>query len=84
MCEWDALEGHSEAGVLVRKWIQLTPLSQAKWANPRYFIKLCGNSCDCELAGCVQRPIAIVDSRVHDSRMRPNQTLVSYTLAGIA
>jgi hypothetical protein len=37
---------------------------------------LCGISC--ELAGSVHWPI--VDS-VHDSRLRPKQTLVSYTLA---
>jgi hypothetical protein len=60
-----------EAGVLVRKLSQLTSLSLAKRANPRYFIQLCGISC--QLAGCV--------NRVHDSRLMPNQTLVSYTLA---
>jgi hypothetical protein len=38
-----------EAGVLVRKLSQQTPLSNAKQANPRYFIMLCGISC--ELAG---------------------------------
>jgi hypothetical protein len=48
-----------EAGVLVRKLSQLTPLSSAKRANPRYFILLCGISS--ELAGCVHRPI--VDSK---------------------
>jgi hypothetical protein len=67
----------TEAEVLVRKLSQLTPLSQAKRADPRYFIMLCGISC--EKAGCVNRPI--VDSQVHDSRLRPNQTLFSYTLA---
>ncbi len=67
----------SEAGVLVRKLSQPTPLSQAKRANPSYFTMLCGISC--ELAGCVHRPI--VDSRVHDSRLRPKQTLVSFSLA---
>jgi hypothetical protein len=41
----------AEAGVLVRKLSQLFPLNQAKGANPRYFIMLCGISC--ELAGCV-------------------------------
>jgi hypothetical protein len=44
-----------EAGVFVRKLSQLTPLSYAKRANPRYFILLCEVSC--ELAGCVHRPI---------------------------
>jgi hypothetical protein len=45
----------TEAGVLIRKLSQLTPLRSAKRANPRYFIMLCGISC--ELAGCVHRPI---------------------------
>ncbi len=45
----------------VRKLSQLTPLGKAKRA--RYFILLCGISC--ELAGCVHR------LRVHDSRLRP-------------
>ncbi len=47
---------HPEAGVLVRKLsqLELTRLSLAKRANPRYFILLCGISC--ELAGCVQWP----------------------------
>jgi hypothetical protein len=31
----------SEAGVLVRKLSQLTPLSEAKQANPRYSISYC-------------------------------------------
>ncbi len=43
-----------QAGVLVRKLSQLTPLSKAKLANPRYFVMLCGVSR--ELAGCVHRP----------------------------
>jgi hypothetical protein len=49
-----------EAGVLVRKFSQLTRLNYAKRAkaNHRYFILLCG--INCELAGCVHRPI--VDS----------------------
>jgi hypothetical protein len=38
-----------DAGVLVRKFSQLTPLSYAKRANPGYFIMLCEISC--ELAG---------------------------------
>jgi hypothetical protein len=46
-----------------------------------YFIMLlCGISC--EIAGCVHRPI--VESRVQYSRLSPNRTLVSYTLAGLA
>ncbi len=69
-----------EAGVLVRKLSQLTPLSKAKQVNPRYFILLCEISC--ELASCVHRPI--MDCRVQDSRLRTNQTLVSFTLAGLA
>ncbi len=40
-----------KARVLVRKLSQLTPLSKAKRANPRYCKLLCGISC--ELAGCV-------------------------------
>ncbi len=48
----------SDAGVLVRKLSQLTPLTLAKRANPRYFIMLCGISC--ELDGCVHWPF--VDS----------------------
>jgi hypothetical protein len=51
-----------EAGVLVRKLSQLTPLSYAKQANPRYFIMLCGISC--ELAGYVQRPIVDYESTI--------------------
>jgi hypothetical protein len=35
-----------EAEVLVRKFSQLTPLSEAKRANPKYFIKLCEISCE--------------------------------------
>ncbi len=34
------------AGVLVRKLSQLTPLSKAKQANPKYFSMLCGMSCE--------------------------------------
>jgi hypothetical protein len=67
-----------DAEVLVRKLSQL--LSLAKRANPRYLIMLCGFSC--ELAGCVHLPIHGL--RVHDSRLRPNQTLVRFTLAGLA
>jgi hypothetical protein len=47
-----------EAGVLVRKLSQLTPLSEAEQANPRYFILLCG--INCEFAGCGHQHI--VDS----------------------
>jgi hypothetical protein len=36
----------------------------------------------CELAGCVHRPIVDIES--NGSRQRPNQTLVSYILAGLA
>ncbi len=46
-----------EAGVIVRKLSQLTPLSEAKQANPRYFILLCG--INCELAGCGQQPVLL-------------------------
>jgi hypothetical protein len=52
----------SEAGVLVRKFSQLTPLRQAKRANPRYFILLCGISC--EIAGCVHWPIVDFESTI--------------------
>ncbi len=52
----------SEAGVLVRKISQLTPLSQAKRANPRYFILLCGIRR--ELPGCVHRPIVDSESTI--------------------
>jgi hypothetical protein len=52
----------TEAGVLVRKSSQLTSLSLAKRANPRYFIQLCGISC--ELAGCVNRPIVDSESTI--------------------
>jgi hypothetical protein len=51
-----------EAGVLVRKLRQLTPLSYAKRANPRCFILLCGISC--KLAGCVHRPIVDSESTI--------------------
>ncbi len=70
-----------EAGVLVRKLSHLSPLSSAKRSNPKCFIMLCGISC--ELAGCVHTP-AYRGLRVHDSLLRPNQTLVIYTLAGLA
>ncbi len=56
LTQWE--KSWTEAGVLVRKLSQLTPLGYAKQTNPGYFIKLCGSSC--ELAGCVHRPI--VDS----------------------
>jgi hypothetical protein len=46
-----------------------------------YFNMLYGISC--ELAGWLCTP-AYRGIRVHDSRLRPNQTLVSYTLAGLA
>ncbi len=65
---WPLLQREQEAGVLIRKLSQLLPLRWAKWANPRYFILPCGISC--ELAGCVHR-------------LRPIQTLVSYTLADL-
>jgi hypothetical protein len=52
----------SEAGVLVRKLSQLTPLSQAKRANPRYFIMLFEMSC--ELAGCEHWPIVDSESTI--------------------
>jgi hypothetical protein len=48
------LLNNTEAGVLVRKLRQPTPLSWAKRANPRCFILLFGISY--ELAGCVHRP----------------------------
>ena len=37
----------------------------------------------CELAGCLRTP-AYRRPQVHNSWLRPNQTLVSYTLAGLA
>ena len=52
----------SEAGVLVRNSSQLTPLSQAKRANPSYFTMLCVISS--ELAGCVHRPIVDSESTI--------------------
>ncbi len=48
----------------------------AKRANLSFFIMLCGISC--ELAGCVHRHCGL---RVYDSRLKPNQILISYTLA---
>jgi hypothetical protein len=51
----------SEAGVLVRKLSQLTPLSEDKRANPKYFIVLCGISCE---LGCVYRPIVDSESTI--------------------
>jgi hypothetical protein len=57
-----------DAGVLVSKLSQLTPLSKAKRDNPMYFMLLYGISC--ELAGCVRTYRGL---RVHDSRLRPNQ-----------
>ncbi len=70
-----------EAEVLVRKLSQLTPLSSAKQATPRYFIMLCGISCMWVSRLCTP---AYRGLRVHESQMRPNQTLVSYTLAGLS
>jgi hypothetical protein len=58
---------YTEAGVLVRKLSQLNPLRCAKWANPRYFMLLCGISC--ELAGFVHRPI--VDSEFTIGQTKP-------------
>ncbi len=52
----------SEAEVLVRKLSQLTPLSYAKRANLRYFIRLFGISC--ELAGCLHLPIMDSESTI--------------------
>ncbi len=52
------VDSESKGGSFSQKLSQLTPLSKAKRANPRYFILLCGISS--ELAGCVHRPI--VDS----------------------
>ncbi len=51
-----------KAGVLVRKLSQVTPLSLAKRAIPRYFIMLCGTSC--ELASCVHWPIVDSESTI--------------------
>ncbi len=56
------------------------PAQLAKRANPRYFILLCGISC--ELAGYVHRPI--VDSESMIAGWGQTKTLVSYTLAGLA
>jgi hypothetical protein len=57
------------AGVLVRKLIRLTPLSSAKRANPRYFIRFCG--INYELASCVHRPIVYSESTIagHTARI---------------
>ncbi len=62
-----------------REFQSANPAQLSKQANP-FFILLCGISC--ELAGCVHRPI--MNCRVQDSRLRPNKTLVNYTLAGLA
>ncbi len=67
---------YPESGVLVIKLSQLTQLSKAKLAKPRYLIMFCGISC--ESAGCAWTP-AYRGFRVHDSWLRPNQTLISYT-----
>ncbi len=40
----NAIAVGEQEGVLVRKLSQLTPLSKAKRANPRYFILLCGSA----------------------------------------
>jgi hypothetical protein len=53
---------YPETGVLVRKLSQLTRLSEAKQANPKYFIMLCGISS--ELAGCVHGPIVDAESTI--------------------
>ncbi len=62
ICKWAPIWASTEAGVLVRKLSQLTPLSSAKRANPRYFIMFCGISC--ELAGRVHRPIVDSESTI--------------------
>ncbi len=41
---------------------KLTPLSLAKWDNPRCFILLCGISCG--LAGCVHHSIVSSESMI--------------------
>ncbi len=51
-----------DAGVLVRKLRQLTPLSDAKPANPKCFMLLCRISCD--LARCVHQPIVSSESTI--------------------
>jgi hypothetical protein len=65
-----------EAVVLVRKIESANPapLSLAKRANHRYFSMLCEISCElCQLYTPAYRGL-----RVLYSRLRPNQTLVSY------
>jgi hypothetical protein len=54
--------GRTSAGVLARKLSQLIPLSEAKRANPRYFVLLCGIICDS--AGRVHRPIVDSESTI--------------------
>ncbi len=63
-----------EAGVLVRKLSQLTPLSYAK--HPRHSY--------CSVESAVSLPAVYTGLLWTLSRLRPNQTLVSYTLAGSA
>jgi hypothetical protein len=58
----DSAFSQTEVGVLVRKLSQLTLLSSANRANPRYFILLCGISG--ELDGCVHRPIMDSESTI--------------------
>jgi hypothetical protein len=60
---WECLcDSRAKMGVLVRKLSQVTLLSYAKRANPRYFIMLFGISC--ELAGCVHQPTMDSESTV--------------------
>ncbi len=69
-----------EAGVLVIKLSQLRPLIYAKRANPKVFHTALWNQM------LVSRvcTLAYRGLRVHDSRYRPNQTIDSYNLAGLA
>jgi hypothetical protein len=64
-----------EAVVLVRKLNQLIPLSLAKRANHRYFIVLCGISC--ELASCVHWPIVDSEPMPAEAKQNLNQLHLS-------
>ncbi len=84
---WYRLVSTSEAGVLVRKFSQLTQLSSVKRANPRYFIALgtiapdyvdrqkCG---ECGAAG-----EALMNRRIADGKIIFNTAAIFYFISSV-
>ncbi len=70
---------NTETGVLVGKLRQLTLLSKAKRANPRGLYSLWNQQWVSRLCTTAYNGLW-----VHDSRLRPNQTLVSSTIFSIS